>query len=226
MLGTMYELSPDISGEAQRSSLPPAQESAITTVPTRGNPANRRRASAIAVAAVNPPGRSPGSPRAIKAHPNHTLRQCLSAQRRRSTQTRRRNSRTSGSAGPQRKRNPPCARWTKTVFAVAGRLATQQRRSACNAEVTASVPLLSHPGATEWESRPSRALARDELEERSDDLRGRLLRQEKQGHRQSIGRYRVLMQAATIRRGRRRRWLLRSDNLGRAAPSGSTAPLV
>ena len=55
----------------------------------------------------------------------------------------------------------------------------------------------------------------DELGERSHDLRGRLLRQEKQGHRRSIGRYRVLMQAATIRRGRRRRWLLLSDNLGR-----------
>ena len=51
----------------------------------------------------------------------------------------------------------------------------------------------------------------DELGERSHDLRGRLLRQVKQGHRRSIGRYRVLVQAATIRRGRRRRWLLLSD---------------
>ena len=53
--------------------------------------------------------------------------------------------------------------------------------------------------------------ATDELGERSYDLRGRLLRQVKQGHRRSIGRYRVLIQAATIRRGRRRRWLLLSD---------------
>ena len=66
----------------------------------------------------------------------------------------------------------------------------------------------------------------DELGERSHDLRRRLLRQVKQGHRRSIGRYRVLMQAATIRRGRRRRWLLLSDNLGSVAPSGSTAPFV
>jgi hypothetical protein len=35
-------------------------------------------------------------------------------------------------------------------------------------------------------------------------------------HRRSIGRYRVLMQAATIRRGRRRRWLLLSDRLSSA----------
>jgi hypothetical protein len=71
-----------------------------------------------------------------------------------------------------------------------------------------------------------RAAELDELGERSRDLRGRLLRQVKQGHGRSIGRYRVLMQAATIRRGRCRRWLLLPDNLGSAAASRRTAPLV
>ena len=58
------------------------------------------------------------------------------------------------------------------------------------------------------------AVEMDELGERSHDLRGRLLRQVKQGHHRAIARYRVLMQAATIRRGRRRRWLLLWDSRG------------
>jgi hypothetical protein len=66
----------------------------------------------------------------------------------------------------------------------------------------------------------------DELEERALDLRGRLLGQVKQQRRRSTRRYRVRMQAATIRFGRRRRWLLLSDNPGSAAASRSTGPLV
>jgi hypothetical protein len=74
----------------------------------------------------------------------------------------------------------------------------------------------------------SLAPAPDELEERALDLRGRLLGQVKQRRRRSTGRYRVRMQAATIRFGRRRRWLLLSDNLGSGAaaqhgPSGLRA---
>ena len=66
---------------------------------------------------------------------------------------------------------------------------------------------------------PTSLPVRDELEERARDRCGHLLRQVKQGHRRSIGRYRVLMQAATIRRVRRRRWLLLSDRTGHAARS-------
>ena len=70
------------------------------------------------------------------------------------------------------------------------------------------------------------AAALDELAERPHDLRGRLLRQVKQGRRRSIGRYRVLMQAATIRRGRRRRWLLLSDTWRRHESSDETTALL
>ena len=50
---------------------------------------------------------------------------------------------------------------------------------------------------------------------RSRDLRGRLL-QVNQRRDRSIGRYRFSCKAATIRRGRSRRWLLLSDKTGHA----------
>jgi hypothetical protein len=73
---------PHIFWEAQRSSLQPARESAITTGSDAGNPANRRRASPIAVAAVNPPRMTPGVPRRNRASPDeNTCPSGSSAQR-------------------------------------------------------------------------------------------------------------------------------------------------
>ena len=158
MLGTHCINCPPIcSGEAQQSSLPPARESAITTGSDGGNSRKpstglshrrgRRQSSRIEA----------GVPRRDRDSPdNHTCASGSSAQRQALDPNKEAQlaPHTSGSAGPERKRNPPRARWTRIVFAVGWIFATQQRRSASIAEVPVPVPLLSHPAATEWEIRP------------------------------------------------------------------------
>ena len=123
---------------------------------------------------------TPGVPRRNRDSPdNHTCASGSSAHARRSTQTKSRNSRhPSGSARPERKCNPPRAHRTRIVLAAGWRSATQQRRSATTAEVTASVPLLSDPAPKDSKIRPSRALARDEVHRLSGavDAQGRSAR--------------------------------------------------